>query len=92
MGFAQSVVAWMVVILFIALIVIGVLTFILNWVYPQIQEEVHEDGTTLSSEELAHQSRETILKRNLFLVVVAVLAVLAVTGSISGLINLSPNA
>jgi Na+/H+ antiporter NhaD/arsenite permease-like protein len=87
MGFIESFVAWMVIILFIALIVMGIMTFILNWFVPQKQEETDENGQALSAEEIDRRDKEARLKRNMFLVIVAILGVLAVTGGINGLIN-----
>lgn len=88
MGFIESCVAWLVVILFIALIVIGILTFILNWVRPPpVQEETTEEGHKLSIEEVEQRDKEARLKRNIFIVIIAILAVLAATGGINNMMN-----
>lgn len=87
MGFIESCVAWLVIILFIALIVIGVLTFILNWFFPPPIGEATEAEMKLSEEEIERRQREARIKRNIFIVIVAILAVLAATGGMSDLLN-----
>jgi len=72
---------WLIFILFIALVVMGIFTFILNSFG---SKPITEDMTDT---EVKQREKETRLKRSMFLVIVIVLGILSVTGGINGLIG-----
>lgn len=81
MGFVDSFVAWLIVVLIIAFLLFAAFSYILGWFYPR-EEQIVVEETHEESEELDENQRQAQSRRRLIWVfaITAIIAIMATSG------------
>lgn len=88
MAFAESAIAWLVLILIIAAVVYVLLQWLLSILSPQKIKRIVESDELESDEEFAQRRRRSIV---IFIVTIVTLGIIMASGGVSALLNTQKN-